>query len=130
MVKPTPVFQLKRSRLSIVFQLFMLGVLLTLLYALLSPWLWLGCVIVALISYGMFLKSPAALRLEYLDADEWSLQYARPEQLVRLKLRQVIDHQFYIVLYFRGSQTKPLLIWRDQLSLSQWKALKRLALLI
>ena len=129
MANPRPVFQLKRSRLAVVFQLSVLGVLLILLYSLLSPWLWLGCVTLAVISYVIFLKSPDAVCLEYLDGDEWSLQYAAPKQVLRLSLHQVVDHQIYIVLYFAGSRTQPLLIWRDQLSLSQWKALKRLALL-
>lgn len=122
-----PVFQLKRSRLALVFQLLLFALLTMVLYELLITWLWLLCVILALITYMIFLNMPYAERLEYLDAGEWSLQYCHPDSLLRVHIRQVVDHHLYVVIYFEDAKIKPLVIWRDQLSLVQWKDLKRLA---
>lgn len=123
------VFQLKRSRLAFVFQLSLFCVLIVLLYPLLSPVLWLGCLILALISYAVFLRQPALHHLEHLDEEEWSLRYLGSQQILRLKLKQVIDHRLYMVLYFAEAKTKPVVIWCDQLPLQKWKYLKQLAIL-
>ena len=73
---------------------------------------------------------PQPICFEHLDAREWSLSSAQSEQIQRVSVSHIIDHQLYIVVYFQHFRAKPLLIWMDQLPRQQWKALKKLAKLI
>ena len=123
-------FQLRRSRLAFVFQLIIFTLLIVLLQQLLSPWLWGLCILLAVIGFTYTLKVPEPIYFEHLDAREWSLASARSEQIQRVSVSHIIDHQFYIVIYFQHFRAKPLLIWMDQLPRQQWKALKQLAKLI
>ena len=123
-------FQLRRSRLAFVFQLIIFTLLMLLLQQLLSPWLWGLCILLAVIGYAYGLKVPQPIFFEYLDAREWSLSRAQSEQIQRVSVSHIIDHQLYIVVYFQHFRAKPLLIWMDQLPRQQWKALKKLAKLI
>ncbi|OTG72049.1 hypothetical protein B9T23_15000 [Acinetobacter terrae] len=123
-------FQLKRSRLAFVFQLIIFTLVIVLLQQLLVPWLWLLCVLLGVMAYAYGLKVPQPIYFEYLEAREWSLSNVKSEQIKRVSISHIIDHQLYIVVYFQHFQEKPLLIWIDQLPLKQWKALKKLAKLI
>lgn len=78
----------------------------------------------------LWFKSAATDFFEHLDAREWSLSSAQSEQIQRVSVSHIIDHQLYIVVYFQHFRAKPLLIWMDQLPRQQWKALKKLAKLI
>ncbi len=120
-------FKLKPSRMAIMVQLSLLLGLLILFYSLLPLGLWLLCSVIGLISYSLFLKTPRPVPFEYLDAEEWTLQFCKAKHLDRVVIRKIIDHQLYIVIYFQKNQVKPLVIWSDQLSLVYWKKLKMLA---
>jgi predicted membrane channel-forming protein YqfA (hemolysin III family) len=123
-------FQLRRSRLAFVFQLIIFILLMALLQQLLPAWLWVICILLAVIGYAYGLKVPEPIYFEHLDAREWSLLSAQSEQVKRVSVSHMIDHQLYIVVYFQHFRAKPLLIWIDQLPRQQWKALKKLAKLI
>ena len=80
-------FQLKRSRLAFVFQLIIFTLLIVLLQQLLSPWLWLLCILLGVMAYAYGLKVPQPLCFEHLDAREWSLSSAKSEQIKRVSIR-------------------------------------------
>lgn len=123
-------FKLKRSFLSHAFQFFIFAVLMTLLYQLLTPMLWGIFFLIGLVVYVLFFRKHLHVTsLEYLDGADWSLQRLnRPVQ--RVQISHILDHQLYIVVYFMHARAKPVIIWRDQLSLKQWKSLKVLAKMI
>lgn len=123
-------FRLKRSRLALVFQLSIFVLLIVLLLQTLSLWLCGLCMVLGGAAYVYRLKLPQAIFFEHLDAREWSLSHLKSKHVQRVSIRHVIDHQLYIVIYFQHVKDKPLVIWIDQLSLKQWKALKTLAKLI
>ncbi len=123
-------FQLKRSRLAFVFQLSIFTLLIILLQQLLPAWLWLLCIVLGVLTYIYGFKMPQPMCLEHLHAREWSLYHLKSQQVKRVSISHLIDHQVYIVVYFQHFQEKPLLIWVDQLPFKQWKALKQLAKLI
>ncbi|NLN56728.1 MAG: hypothetical protein GX151_01930 [Gammaproteobacteria bacterium] len=135
--------QLKRSRLALLFQLMVGSVIVLLLAQVLATWLWLCCCLILGGAYFKFLKSNRILSLDQLDEHEWSIAYfasqaesqhikilrkTTPQQteIRRVQLRQVVDHQIYIVLYFQKA-LKPAVIWCDQVSAAEWKVLKVLA---
>lgn len=120
-------FQLKRSRLAVLFQLIMLIVLIGVLQQLLSLGLWLLFSVLAIMALIYSLSQPWVQRFEYLDQQQWSLLHSNSAQVVQVSMRHIIDHQVYMVIYFDAAQHKPVLIWRDQLSVLQWKGLKNLA---
>lgn len=120
-------FQLKRSRIAIVFQLSILMLLLGLLQQLLSLGLWLLFSVLAVVAFGYALKQPWVRSFEHLDQQQWSLLHSNSAQVAQVTMRHIVDHQFYIVIYFQSVQHKPLIIWRDQVSGLQWKGLKNLA---
>lgn len=120
-------FTLQPSRLAKAVQLVLLSLLLTVLYSLLPLAIWLLCAMSSAGFYLLFLRRPQPLCFEHLAADEWSLQYTRPQPISRVIIRQIVDHQLYIVIYFKAAQSQPVLVWRDQLSFLQWKQLRMLA---
>ena len=110
-----------------------------LLLQVLSLWLSIICIIIVAWTYFKFVRARRILGLDQLDDREWSISYlvprvpsqhlkstARQTEIQRVELRQVIDHQIYIVLEFQQA-FKPVVIWCDQVSKTQWKALKVLA---
>ncbi len=119
-------FQLKRSRLAYIFQLSIFALLVVLLQQLLPTWLWLLCIVLGVLTYICGLKAPQPFYFEHLHAREWSLSHSKAEQVKRVSISHLIDHQLYIVVYFQHVQEKPLLIWVDQLPFKQWKELKKL----
>lgn len=120
-------FQLKRSRLAVLFQLIMLIVLIGVLQQLLSLGLWLLFSVLAIMALIYRLRQPWVQRFEYLDQQQWSLLHSNSAQVIQVSMRHIIDHKVYMVIYFDAAQYKPVLIWRDQLSVLQWKGLKNLA---
>ena len=123
-------FQLRRSRLAFVFQLIVFTLLILLLQQLLSPWLWALCLLLAVIGYAYGLKVPQPICFEHLDAREWSLSRAQSEQIQRVSVSHIIDHQLYIVVYFQHARAKPIIVWCDQMPFRQWKSFKVLAKMI
>ena len=132
-------FQLKPSVIAIVFQLMIALLIVWLLLQVLSLWLSIICIIIVALTYFKFVRARRILGLDQLDDREWSISYlvprvpsqhlkstARQTEIQRVELRQVIDHQIYIVLEFQQA-FKPVVIWCDQVSKTQWKALKVLA---
>ena len=132
-------FQLKPSVIAIVFQLMIALLIVWLLLQVLSLWLSIICIIIVAWTYFKFVRARRILGLDQLDDREWSISYlvprvpsqhlkstARQTEIQRVELRQVIDHQIYIVLEFQQA-FKPVVIWCYQVSKTQWKALKVLA---
>lgn len=117
-------FQLKPSRLAYVFQLSIYAILMFVLYQLLPLWLWLIALVAGFILYLFFLRGPQHFQLQYLDGRDWSLSHKTQSDVQRVQLSHIIDHRAYIVIYFQHFRAKPMLVWCDQLPLTQWKALK------
>lgn len=119
------VFELQYSRFSIALQLFILLLIVSLTYSLLSLVLWLSSCLLLALSWFLFLKQPRLKRFEYLDQQEWSFEFYDSSLPIQCrKIEKIIDHQAYIVLYFSDPEHKNFIIWWDQLSLLQWKNLK------
>ena len=132
-------FQLKPSVIAIVLQLMIALLIVWLLLQVLSLWLSIICIIIVAWTYFKFVRARRILGLDQLDDREWSISYlvprvasqhlkstARQTEIQRVELHQVIDHQIYIVLEFQQA-FKSVVIWCDQVSKPQWKALKVLA---
>ena len=132
-------FQLKPSIIAIVFQLMIALLIVWLLLQVLSLWLSVVCIAIVAWTYFKFVRARRIVGLDQLDDREWSISYlvprvpsqhlkstARQTETQRVQLRQVIDHQVYIVLEFQQA-FKSVVIWCDQVSKTQWKALKILA---
>ena len=132
-------FQLKPSLIAIVFQLMIALLIVWLLLQVLSLWLSVVCIAIVTWTYFKFVRARRIVGLDQLDDREWSISYlvpriasqhikstARQTETQRVQLRQVIDHQVYIVLEFQQA-FKSVVIWCDQVSKTQWKALKVLA---
>lgn len=125
------VFELQYSRFSIVLQLLMLLLIVSLAYSLLSFALWLASCLLLVLSWQLFLKQPQLKRFAYLDQQDWSFEFYDLSLPIQCrKIEKIIDHQVYIVLYFSDRKYKNCVIWWDQLSLLQWKRLKLLAKLV
>jgi len=76
-----------------------------------------------------FRQSSSIYKLEQLDYEQWSVQYLQknmsPKSTIQqVKIEKLIDHIFYISIYFQDKKIKPLIIWQDQLPKDQWKSLK------
>ena len=132
-------FQLKPSLIAIVFQLMIALLIVWLLLQMLTPWLSVICIVIIGWTYFKFVRANRIVGLDQLDDREWSISYLAPRvvsqqikstarqiEIQRVQLRQVIDHQIYIVMEFQQA-FKPLVIWCDQVSKAEWKALKVLA---
>ncbi|USP40934.1 hypothetical protein [Acinetobacter sp. XS-4] len=117
-------FELKYSRFSIIFQLFIGLSLAILLYQLLSPIWWLVALILFSISFLIFLKQSRISQIAYLDQNFWSVAYSSQKIISRLEITKIIDYQIFMVIYFEGAPMKVAIIWFDQLSLQHWKKLK------
>ncbi|OTG81301.1 hypothetical protein B9T33_06445 [Acinetobacter sp. ANC 5054] len=123
-------FKLKRSVMSHAFQFFIFAVLMTLLYQVVSPMIWGIFFGLGLVVYLLFFRRVLHVSsLEYLDGQDWSLHRLH-QPVQRVQISHIFDHQLYIVVYFMHARAKPVIIWRDQLSLKQWKSLKVLAKMI
>jgi hypothetical protein len=122
-------FQLKRSLLALLFQLGMLLLIGTIWFQLFPFYIFLIAIFLAMIAYLAFLRRLKMRSLAYLDQDLWSIQWHNHSKIEHVQLYRVIDHHIYIVLYFKQNRNSQI-IWRDQVSLNQWKQLKVMAKLV
>ena len=117
-------FELKYSRFSIIFQLFIGLSLAILLYQLLSPIWWLIALILLSISFLFFLKKSRISQIVYLDQKSWSIAYSSQKIISRVEISKIIDYQLFMIIYLEGAPIKVAIIWFDQLPLQHWKKLK------
>ncbi|WP_227558537.1 hypothetical protein [Acinetobacter calcoaceticus] len=117
-------FELKYSRFSIIFQLFIGLSLAILLYQLLSPIWWLITFILLSISFLFFLRQSQISQIAYLDQKSWSIAYSSQKIISRVEISKIIDYQLFMVIYFEEAPINVAIIWFDQLPLVHWKKLK------
>lgn len=117
-------FVLKRSRIQIAFQLMIFIVLFYFFYQLLSLFLFCLFVVLGLIIFYYFYKRRQVEYFAHLDQNEWSLKYFDQDNVYRVIPSKFLDHQLYIVVYFKNKTTKNMIVWCDQLEKQQWKQLK------
>ncbi len=117
-------FELKYSRFSIIFQLFIGLSLAILLYQLLSPIWWLITFILLSISFLFFLRQSQISQIAYLDQKSWSIAYSSQKIISSVGISKIIDYQLFMVIYLEGVPIKVAIIWFDQLPLQHWKKLK------
>ncbi|MEQ1104132.1 hypothetical protein [Acinetobacter ursingii] len=122
-------FQLKRSLLALLFQLGMLLLIGIIWFQVFPFYMSLSAIFLAIIAYLAFLRRSKMCSLAYLDQDLWSIQWRNHSKIEHVQLYRVIDHHIYIVLYFKQNRNSQI-IWRDQVSLNQWKQLKVMAKLV
>lgn len=116
-------YVLKYSRLATVFQLVFIVIIGCSLWMILRP-LWWGISLSALLLiWYLFRQQRALQQLARLDQDQWSLQWQGKSQIQRVTLTKMVQHHFYIVLYFAEKSQKPIVIWRDQFAITTWKRL-------
>ena len=117
-------FELKYSRVSVIFQLFVGLGLAILLYQLLTPIWWLCTVILLFIGFIFFLKQAQISQIEYLDQKLWSVAYFSKKEIYRAEITKIIDYQLFVVIYLEETPTNIAIVWFDQLPIQQWKRLK------
>ncbi|MDV8151778.1 hypothetical protein R5L37_08365 [Acinetobacter pittii] len=117
-------FELKYSRISVIFQLFVGLGLAILLYQLLTPIWWLCAVILLFIGFIFFLKQAQISQIEYLDQKLWSVTYFSKKEIYRAEITKIIDYQLFVVIYLEETPTNIAIVWFDQLPIQQWKRLK------
>lgn len=117
-------FELKYSRVSVIFQLFVGLGLAILLYQLLTPIWWLCAVILLFIGSIFFLKQAQISQIEYLDQKLWSVAYFSKKEIYRAEITKIIDYQLFVVIYLEETPTNIAIVWFDQLPIQQWKRLK------
>ncbi|TCM70821.1 hypothetical protein EC844_10194 [Acinetobacter calcoaceticus] len=116
-------YELKPSQIALGFRLSCLVLILYCSLQLLSATALILLSIVLLISALHFLKKPQVRVLSQLEGDEWSVQFRHQKSIQRVKIKKLLDHQLYIVVYFYNNQAAPLLIWPDQMDRKSWKSL-------
>ncbi len=117
-------FELKYSRISVIFQLFVGLGLAILLYQLLTPIWWLCAVILLFIGFIFFLKQEEISQIEYLDQKLWSVEYFSKKEIYRVEITKIIDYQLFVVIYLEEAPKNIAIVWFDQLPIQQWKRLK------
>lgn len=117
-------FELKYSRVSVIFQLFVGLGLAILLYQLLIPIWWLCAVVLLFIGSIFFLKQAQISQIEYLDQKLWSVAYFSKKEIYRAEITKIIDYQLFVVIYLEATPTNIVIVWFDQLPIQQWKRLK------
>ncbi|WP_342371133.1 hypothetical protein [Acinetobacter sp. D009] len=117
-------FELKYSRVSVIFQLFVGLGLAILLYQLLTPIWWLYAAVLLFIGSIFFLKQAQISQIEYLDQKLWSVAYFSEKEIYRAEITKIIDYQLFVVIYLEKTPTNIAIVWFDQLPIQQWKRLK------
>ncbi|MDY6458864.1 hypothetical protein [Acinetobacter faecalis] len=120
---------MKHSRISIVFQLVIILLIIFILYQLLNILFLIFSIILLVISFLFFNKKEKIEYLAYLDDDVWSLKIKNNKEIYRVGIKNILNHQLYVVVQFKQSEQKPIVIWFDQLNRTQWKNLKVLSVL-
>ncbi len=123
-VKTHQRYQFKPSRIALGFQLLCLTVIFIVLCSIITVWTSVLLLLLACFSLKIFRMRPEVRSLEHFDLEHWSLQYEDSNQIHHIQIQKMIDHQFYIAVYFCEESNKSLIIWQDQLSTIQWKSLK------
>lgn len=116
-------FELRHSRIAIVFQFFCFLILNSVFFLLVNFWIWLAFFLTMSGAWYQFSRQLSVFKFELLEHDEWSIQYRNHKQIQRITLTHSIDHYFYVVLYFKSPKRKNIVIWKDQLDQKQWKKL-------
>lgn len=122
-------FHLKHSRISIVFQLVIILLIIFILYQSLNILFLIFSIILLVVSFLLFNKKEKIEYLAYLDDDVWSLKFKSNKEIYRIGIKNILNHQLYVVVQFKQSEQKPIVIWFDQLNRTQWKNLKVLSVL-
>lgn len=89
---------------------------------------WFYCtsvgVILLMSSYYFFAKQKKLQSFAVFDQAEWTFVY-KDHQIERLKVTQIIDHRIYFVFYFEsGLLPRSQVIWKDQLSIDDYRKIK------
>lgn len=116
-------YALKHSRIATVFQLICFLIMNSLLFVLISFWLWLISFLLMGLVWSIYRNKVNVQKIEQLEYDEWSIQYRNQSKIQRAILTNTIDHYFYVVLYFERDKPKNIVIWKDQLDKKAWKKL-------
>lgn len=116
--------QLKRSLVGSVVQLCLASSVIGLCAMTLSGWLTLVATLIVILSYLHFFYQDRIVQVEYLGDQQWTLLNHR-QKIHTDQIKKIIDHALYIVIFFEAHP--PLVIWSDQMRLSDWKKLKVLA---
>ncbi len=116
-------YVLKHSRLSIVFQLLLLILIAIVLFCAINLMFAVLTVVGMFIGWIWFRRTAQLQYLQHLDQTEWSLKFQNQNAIQRVHLKKMIQHHFYVVIYFEEKKHKSIIIWKDQLELSSWKTL-------
>ena len=116
-------YSLKHSRLSIVFQLLLLMLIAVVMFLTFTVGIALICVLAMFAAWRWFNRAEKLHYLQQLDHSEWSLKFENQSTTYRVRLEKMVQHHFYIVVYFQNKKHKPVIIWKDQLDQIAWKAL-------
>lgn len=122
-------FRLKHSRISIVFQLMIILLIVFVIYQLLTILVLIFSVVVLALSFLRFNQKVKVEYFAYLDDDIWSLKYKNNNKVYRVRSKNVLNYQLYVVVELSQSEHKSFIVWYDQLDEKQWKKLKTLSLL-
>lgn len=117
-------YELKPSRFALGFQLFFLIVIFVLLLSQLNIGWCALLLLMALVALKVMRGQANVQCLEYLDQQDWTLKFNHSPSIQHVKIKQMFDHSFYIVIHFQEKNVKNLIIWHDQLSRKQWKSMK------
>lgn len=121
-------FQLKPSRSKYGFQFFFGLVISIILFQILSLGIWLVAVFLLLISAYFWHRQARIEQFEQLDVDLWSVKMTQDTVIQQVKIKKMVDHLFYIVIYFEDinalNKSSNIIIWHDQCDLKSWKMLK------
>lgn len=116
-------YELKRSRLSIVFQLLLLLIISLVIFLTIDFTISIMSLFGMLLGFAWFLARPQLNNLAHLDHNEWSLKFTTDEKIHRVTFIKMINHHFYVVIYFNHNKQKSVVIWKDQLDVQSWKRL-------
>ncbi|WP_151804188.1 hypothetical protein [Acinetobacter bereziniae] len=117
-------YELRPSRIALGFQLLCLAFMFILWLKILNIWLCLLLLLLGLLSLKWLRKHRQVKSLAQLDLAEWVIQYTDLQQAQHVQIKHMIDHSFYVVVYFNEKKHANLIIWQDQMSILAWKSLK------
>lgn len=117
-------YELRPSRIALGFQLLCLALMFILWLKILNIWLCLLLLLLGLLSLKWLRKHRQVKSLAQLDLAEWVIQYTDLQQAQHVQIKHMIDHSFYVVVYFNKKKHANLIIWQDQMSILAWKSLK------
>ncbi len=118
-------FNVGRSRTGCAIQILALMLVLTALYQVLSPGIWLVGVCVAVYSLIRLNGNQKPFVLSRLDHQLWSV--TEQGKSSQLEIEKILDFQLLVIICFHQKEDQNRIIWRDQLGHKQWKSIKTLA---